>query len=132
SSWMVRHVRRPGSRIALATGLAVLYFAFLAFNRNHWMAGPTSTRLTLGDALLGAPFQVWAAASIVGFLVAMLFAIVRLVAKAVTAIGRKLFAADAPALESPDRRQFLQRTAALTVSAPFVAGSYGLLWGRLN
>jgi uncharacterized protein len=131
-SWMVRHIRRPGRRIAVAAGLAVLYFAFLVFNRNHWMAGPSSTRLTLGDALLGAPFQVWTAASIVGFLVAMLFAIVRLVAKAVTAMRRKLFAAGAPSLESPDRRQFLQRTAALTVSAPFVAGSYGLLWGRLN
>jgi predicted MPP superfamily phosphohydrolase len=37
-----------------------------------------------------------------------------------------------PEIQSPPRRQFLQRTAAVATGAPFVAGAYGLLYGRLN
>ena len=36
------------------------------------------------------------------------------------------------ALRSPGRRQFLERTATAVVAAPFVAGAYGLFYGRLN
>jgi hypothetical protein len=36
------------------------------------------------------------------------------------------------ALRSPGRRQFLERSASAVVAAPFVAGAYGLLYGRLN
>ncbi len=35
-------------------------------------------------------------------------------------------------LASPGRRQFLERTATAVVAAPFVAGAYGLFYGRLN
>jgi len=35
-------------------------------------------------------------------------------------------------IPSPARRQFLERTAAVLTGAPFVAGTYGLLYGRLN
>jgi predicted MPP superfamily phosphohydrolase len=36
------------------------------------------------------------------------------------------------ALPSPSRRVFLERTAKVATTAPFFAGAYGLLYGRLN
>jgi hypothetical protein len=38
----------------------------------------------------------------------------------------------APDIQSLPRRRFLERTAAVAAGAPFVAGAYGLLYGRLN
>ncbi|SPE38818.1 putative Metallophosphoesterase [Candidatus Sulfopaludibacter sp. SbA6] len=130
--WIVKHMRTARARILVGAGIAVLYFGMMAFNFHWFSMSPTPARLTLGQALLGAPFQWWAASSVVGFLVAMLFAIARLVARIGSAIGQRLVARKATALESPGRRQFLARTATLAVGSPFVAGSYGLLWGRLN
>jgi len=127
-----KHIRRADMRVLVCAGLAVLYAGLLAFNSSWFGAGPSPTRLTLGQALLGAPFQWWAACSVVAFLVAMLFGLARLVVRAASAIGRMLVPTAAPALASPARREFLARTGALAVGAPFVAGSYGLLWGRLN
>jgi predicted MPP superfamily phosphohydrolase len=77
-------------------------------------------RLTLPDALLAAPFLWWVASSLVGFLLAVPIEIARL-------LSRK-----AAAPESPSRRLFLGRTATVVTSMPFVAGAYGLLYGRLN
>ena len=38
----------------------------------------------------------------------------------------------APEMESPSRRVFLERAGATVAAAPFVAGAYGLFYGRLN
>src|SRR5262249_9180024 len=77
--------------------------------------------LTLHDALVTAPFTWWVASSIVGFAVALLFAPVHGLAWLIRR----------PKV-SPARRSFLAPTATAAAAAPFVAGAYGLLYGRLN
>src|ERR1017187_278103 len=99
--WIVRHIQTANKRILAGAALAVLYFGMLAYNVHSFSIVPSPTRLTPGQALLGAPFWWWAASSVVGFLVAMLFSIVRLVARAGNAISRRLAARKSPALESP-------------------------------
>jgi predicted MPP superfamily phosphohydrolase len=58
--------------------------------------------------------------SLVVFLLAMLVWPVRRLARSTNALA------------SPARRQFLERGASAVVAAPFVAGAYGLFYGRLN
>jgi uncharacterized protein len=103
-----------GKRFAVCAAVAAVYLCMLAFNFGFFGSGPTPVHLTLAEAVLGAPFTVWIAASLVSFVVAVLFAVPTRV------------------VESPSRRQFLERTAAVATAAPFVAGAYGLLYGRLN
>jgi predicted MPP superfamily phosphohydrolase len=94
---------------------------------------PTPTDLTLRDALVTAPLKWWLASSLVAFLVAGLFAIPQsLVGAARWMAARRRAHSSADAIESPERRRFLERTAAVAVAAPFVGGAYGLLCGRLN
>jgi predicted MPP superfamily phosphohydrolase len=115
-AFLRKRVQGRRARILLAsTGLAA-YLAFFAVN--VFGRRPSPTRLTLYDALVAAPFQWWVAASIVAFLVAILLWPVR------RAAGR--------AIASPDRRQFLERASTAVVAAPFVAGAYGVFYGRLN
>jgi hypothetical protein len=45
---------------------------------------------------------------------------------------KKFTANSRPTLDSPDRRRFLQQTALTLSVAPFVAGTYGFFYGRLN
>jgi predicted MPP superfamily phosphohydrolase len=76
--------------------------------------------LTWYDALISAPFAWWVVCSLVAFLLAVLLWPVRRLARSI----------GVPA--SPGRRQFLERSANAVVAAPFVAGAYGLFYGRLN
>jgi hypothetical protein len=76
--------------------------------------------MTWYDALVTAPFAWWVASSLVAFLLAALLWPVRRVARSTKALA------------SPARRQFLERGASAVVAAPFVAGAYALLYGRLN
>lgn len=137
-AWLGKHTRTRQTRIAGMATLLVVYFALLAYNRHWFTYVPSPTSMTLGSALLAAPFQWWVASSVVGFLVVILFAIVSQIFKAFWTAGTRLLAPkmatpkSQPALESPARRQFLERTATVVAASPFVAGSYGLLWGRLN
>ena len=134
-AWLGQHTRTRQARIAGMAALVILFFGLMAYNRLWFTSAPSPTRMTLGSALLAAPFQWWVASSVVGFLVVILFAILRQILKAVWTVGRRLLAtkvAAPPPLESPARRQFLERTATVVAASPFVAGSYGLLWGRLN
>ncbi len=132
-SWLRKHTRTAKARIVASAAVLVLYFALMAYNFRWFSNSPSPTRMTIGTALLAAPFQWWVGSSVVGFLVVVLFAIARLAAKAVSFARRRLVARKSAApLESPGRRQFLERTATVAAGAPFVAGSYGLLWGRLN
>ena len=108
------------ARIALiAAGLAA-YLAVLALNFGLFGRRPSPTRLTWYEALIEAPFAWWVVCSLVAFLVAMLLWPVRRLAQSL----------GAP--ESPGRRQFLERSVNAVVAAPFVAGAYGLFYGRLN
>jgi predicted MPP superfamily phosphohydrolase len=107
------------SRILLtAAGLAVYLALFLINFKFGRHASPT--RLTWYDALISAPFAWWVVCSLVAFLLAMLLWPVRRVARSTSALA------------SPARRQFLERSATAAIAAPFVAGAYGLLYGRLN
>lgn len=105
--------------LAIAAGLAI-YLAFFALNFGVFGRRASPTRLTWYDALVSAPFQWWVVCSLVAFLLAVLMWPIRRVARSTSA------------LRSPGRRQFLQRSASAVVAAPFVAGAYGLLYGRLN
>ncbi|SPE42845.1 putative Metallophosphoesterase [Candidatus Sulfopaludibacter sp. SbA3] len=113
-------------RLAVCGAVLVVYLFVLAFNFGWFGSRGTAVHLTLTDALLAAPFLCWLVCSIIGFLLAILFAI----PQGLVAAGRKLAAK--PELASPPRRQFLERTATVATAAPFVAGAYGLLYGRLN
>jgi len=112
-SWIPRKTTR---RVLEVTCLA-LVLAFFALNFGAFGRRPTATRLTLYDALVQAPFEWWAASSVVAFLIVIIVWPVRRAARAIA---------------SPGRRQFLERTTAAVVAAPFVAGAYGLFYGRLN
>jgi len=111
---------RSTALLATAVGLAV-YLVLLLLNFGV-IGGrrPSPTRLTWYDALISAPFACWVVCSLVGSLLAILVWPVRRVARS------------ASVLRSPGRRRFLEAGANAVVAAPFVAGAYGLLYGRLN
>jgi uncharacterized protein len=108
------------ARILLTVAGLASFLAILLLNFGVFGERPSPTRLTWYDALIAAPFAWWVASSVVAFLLAMLIWPFRRVARS------------AGALASPGRRQFLERTANAVVAAPFVAGAYGLLYGRLD
>jgi hypothetical protein len=129
--------RRIRSRVVLGAVCAMLlavYFVLYQVNLGSWRGRGTPTELTLREALLVAPFTVWAVSSLVAFFVAIPFAILRGIAKAVSWVRRDKREAAREPRETPqlERREFLGRTAALASTAPFVAGAYGLFYGRLN
>ncbi len=122
---------RNHRRLAGGIHLGLWVFNFGAFRR------PTTIHLTWTDAVLVAPFMTWAVSSFFGALIALLFAIPQSIVGLTRRIEAKIEAKiaanrhnDSPA--SPARRVFLERTAELATTAPFFAGAYGLLYGRLN
>ena len=70
--------------------------------------------------------------SFFGFLVAVLLWAADRVARAVSWSFKKLIIPHRLELRSPGRRHFLEQTAIALTAAPFVAGAYGLFYGRLN
>ena len=119
-------IRRRGPRIAVCGAVALVYAVLYQFNLGAWRASGSAVHLTVRDALVSAPFLWWAATSLFGFLVVILFAIPRGLVWAV----RRMMAG--PEIQSPARRGFLEQTATVAAGVPFVAGAYGLLYGRLN
>jgi predicted MPP superfamily phosphohydrolase len=120
-----------GLRWALGALALAVYFVGYQFGMGTWRDSATPVHQTSKDAFLAAPFLWWAASSFFGFLIAMILALPR----AVVGGARRLRArgsAPRPEIESTERRVLLQRTAAVAVGAPFLAGAYGLLYGRLN
>jgi uncharacterized protein len=127
--WRFLRKRVPQAAIRWTiAGISLPVYAFLwKFNFQHIRSTPI--HLTLTDALLVAPFMTWSISSLVGALIALLFAI----PQSVVGLARWVKAKqtkDAPA--SPERRVFLERTANIVTTVPFFAGAYGLLYGRLN
>ncbi len=108
------------ARWLVAAILVVAYLTLFAFNFGLFGRRASPTRMTWYDALVAAPFQWWVASSLVAFLLAMLLWPVRRVARSTRVIA------------SPGRRQFLESAVNTVVAAPFVAGAYGLFYGRLN
>jgi len=112
-----RLIRNRTTRLGVElSGLAV-FVVVCAFNFGLFGRRPTDIRLTVYNALVEAPFEWWAASSVVAFLIVIIVWPVRRAARAIA---------------SPGRRQFLERTTAAVVAAPFIAGAYGLFYGRLN
>jgi len=119
-------IRGRAARFAVCGVVVAVYAILYQLNLGAWRARESPVHLTARDALLSAPFLWWAATSLFGFLVVILLAIPRAVAWAV----RRLQAG--PEVQSPARRGFLEQTATVVTAAPFVAGAYGMLYGRLN
>lgn len=117
----VRHLAKTRRmRTVLAAAGLSAYLAVLLLNFGVFGRRPSPTRLTWYDALIAAPWEWWVVCSMAAFLAAIVVWPVR---RAARSIG---------ALNSPGRRQFLERSANVVVAAPFVAGAYGLFYGRLN
>jgi predicted MPP superfamily phosphohydrolase len=123
-----KRLARPAVRWTLAVVVLAIYLELWNFNFGAFRR-PTTVHLTWTDALLVAPFMTWAVSSFFGAVIALLFAI----PQSIVGLARRIKArkqTDAPA--SPERRVFLERTAKVATTAPFFAGAYGLLYGRLN
>jgi predicted MPP superfamily phosphohydrolase len=118
-----RRVARPHTRAIVGGAVLAYGLLLLAYNFGYLGRYETAVHLTLRDALLTAPFAWWAASSIVGFIVVLLL----LPARGVAWLVRRR----SPP-ESASRRHFLERTVSVAAAAPFVAGAYGMLYGRLN
>ncbi len=137
----IRRVRELGDKLIAskrwrqglgAAGLTV-YLFLLAFNALTWNTDSNKgSGLTLRAVLLEAPFWLWFVGSLPGFLVAILFWIVDRAARAASWAFKKLIIPRRLELPSPARRRFLEQTATALSAAPFVAGAYGLFYGRLN
>lgn len=133
-AWARKHI--PSRRMRLALGAAAILALVFMFAANlAWFGrSPTPTHLTLKAALLNAPFSWWIFGSVVGFLIIIVFWIVGGAARAAAWGWRKLStpASGRDSVQSPPRRGFLELTARTVAVVPFVAGSYGLLYGRTN
>src|SRR6266536_2013137 len=130
-SLIAARMQSRGRRVAVCGAVLVAYLLVYQFTLVGWREPGQSVYLTLRDALLFAPFLWWVSSSLVSFLVVILLAIPRAIVGGVHWMLAQWRAA-APDLPSPPRRRFLERTAAVAAGAPFVAGAYGLLYGRLN
>jgi len=130
----VAHIRSCGRRWAACATVLAIYVVLYRFNMGGWRDRSTPVHLTLFDALVAAPFLWWAASSLVAFLVVIVFAIPQGIGNSALWLRDRRRAAHLRGreIESPPRRAFLERTAAVAAGAPFVAGAYGLLYGRLN
>src|SRR5215471_16218164 len=119
-------IRWTAAALVLAAYLLLFSFNFGSdfgrISREH-----SDVHLTLADALLVAPFLWWVACSLVAFLVAVILGVIKWTAQGAGWLIRR-----GPAIRSPERRVFLERTATVVTAMPFVAGTYGLLYGRLN
>ncbi|MGH9430676.1 MAG: metallophosphoesterase [Terriglobia bacterium] len=151
-SLLRRWISSQGTRRGLSYALLALYLAFLAGYTMRWRGGTGVTHLTLKAVLLDAPFGCWLFGSMTGFIIVLvLYLVPSRLARFGSWLSRK--AAGSPKDLSPSsttahaaavsvptvapsaipgRRQFLERAAITLGAAPFVAGAYGLLLGRLN
>jgi predicted MPP superfamily phosphohydrolase len=121
-----RKIASPALRVLAYAAIPAILVAMFGYNLGEFARRPEPVQLTLRDALVTAPFAWWLVSSMVGFLLAIPFAI----AAGVRALTRRL--RHRPELPSPARRDFLSLTANTVIAAPFVGGAYGLLYGRLN
>jgi predicted MPP superfamily phosphohydrolase len=125
-------VTRRKWRLGLGAFGLVIYVVLLAYNLQKWENVSKGSTLCVRAALLEAPMRVWLFGSLLGFsLIAALWCFDR-VLRAIAWAYRKLRKESGTARFSPDRRRFLEQTAIGCAAAPFIAGTYGLLYARLN
>jgi uncharacterized protein len=130
--WAVKLLPSARWREGLGAVATVLFFSLYAYNLLRIGRGSEPTHLTLKAALLEAPFRCWVVCSLFGFLVAVSFGLADRVVRGLRWSYRKLTGSSTPSLASPDRRRFLEQTAFAVSASPFVAGAYGLLYGRTH
>jgi uncharacterized protein len=131
--WLKRVLAATRARRTAVAGSVALYLLLLAINFGFFRSGRTPVHLTLPQALFAAPFLWWVASSLVAFIVAVVLGVVKALFRAGRWALRKLRAPAPPDdLPAPARRHFLERTAGAITAAPFVAGAYGLFYGRVN
>jgi hypothetical protein len=131
--WIRKRIpSRAGHISVIGAGLAV-YIIYFYLNVRGQIGRPEPTHMTPWDALVVAPFRWWIFSATVAFLVVVLIWIARGFTGLLRGIIRSSSAASPqPAPSGATRRQFLDSAATAAVAAPFVAGAYGLLYGRLN
>ena len=122
---------KPWRKALGAAGLLVYFFLFAA-NLLGLAGSNQASGLTLGAALLQVPFSIWFVGSMLGFLIALLLGALDALGRAISWALKNFIMSSRPELRSPSRRRFLKQTALALSSAPFVAGTYGLFYGRLN
>jgi len=134
ATWVRKRIRSRARRIgAIGAGLAV-YLIYFVLNVRGEIDRPEPTHMTLWDALVVAPFRWWIFSATIAFLVVVLLWIGRGIAGLIRGIVRSVSSSPPPepVTSRSSRRQFLEGAATAAVAAPFVAGAYGLLYGRLN
>jgi uncharacterized protein len=123
-------ISRKSWRTGLALAGLLVYIFLLAFNLFSGINRGSSWNLRAG--LLEAPFDIWFVGSVLGFFLIMLLWCVDRIARVVIGTAQKVASPSRYEPHSPSRRQFLKQSAIALSAAPFVAGSYGLFYGRLN
>jgi hypothetical protein len=119
----------------LLGSVAVAAYVFCFFGLLTLSRAVEPTHLTLLAAVREAAFPMWFVCSVLGFLIATLFSFADRAARGAYWLYSKAFLLSNPghhALLSPGRRRFLEQAAYTVSAAPFVAGVYGLFYGRLN
>ena len=136
-AWGRRWIPNLAARRWLGATILALLLLMFASNMGWLGRSPSPTRMTLREALVAAPFRWWVFSSMTAFTVVIIIQVARRIAGAAGWGFRKLFGRSsgpdsetAPA--SPARRRFLERTAMAASAVPFVAGAYGLLYGRVE
>jgi predicted MPP superfamily phosphohydrolase len=120
-------IRSAPVRLGIFAAVLIVFVALYELNMGDLRHNYQTTYLTPWDVWIAAPFLWWAPSSLVAFLLVLILAIPKGIAAAIRRLRKP-----APELASPARREFLGRTTAVVSAAPFVAGGYGLLYGRLN
>lgn len=144
--WKRKLIPSKGWRIGI--GIAGWAFYVLLYIYAVWNLRrvPSPTRLTLSDALLQAPYDWWVFSSVAGLVFYIIVWVLGWIWDATTLVFRRGTGdstttagnpqeSAAPVsrdLARPERRLFFHRAATVAGIAPFVAGAYGLIYGRLN
>jgi predicted MPP superfamily phosphohydrolase len=115
--------------VTLAVAALAFYGLMAAYSAGRIGPRNTPIRLTIGHAVLAAPFAWWIASSLAAFILVSIFWIGAGFWKRLWTFTRRR--ASRPEF-SPSRRMLLARTAGTLAAAPFLGGAYGLLYGRLN
>ncbi|MGH9470154.1 MAG: metallophosphoesterase [Terriglobia bacterium] len=146
--WARKFIKGRTARLCFDLAGAGLYVALATYAFVGLRTTPSPTRLTASAALLEGPILWWLFSSVLGFAVYLFVrgcgAVARLAARAYRS-ARKMPARVAPhqsdtlatapkhgAPPSPARRQFFRKAATMLGAVPFVAGAYGVLYGRLD
>ena len=125
-----RLISRKNWRRLLAGAGLLVYIFLLAFNLFSGIDRGSSWNLRAG--LLEAPFDIWFVGSVLGFFLIMLLWSIDRLARVAIGAAKKVASLSRDEPQSPSRRHFLEQSAIALSAAPFVAGAYGLFYGRLN